>query len=412
MKAIEIADGIHWIGANISTSDLFEGIWPIPHGVTINSYVIKGDKIAIVDLVRDWAGASTYLIDELKSLGIHPKDVDYFIMNHLEPDHTGDLKAMFELSEKVEIITSKKGVPLVEAFYGFTERVRAVGTGDTLDLGQGKILHFYDIPNVHWPETMATFEESTGTLLPCDAFGSFGAFKGSIFDDEVSEADHKFYERESLRYYANIVGPFSSFVLKAIEAVGTLDIKIIAPSHGLVWRGDPSRIVNRYLAYANYMKDYAEPKITIVWGSMYGNTELMLRAVLQGIASEGVLTEIFRVPQDNISYILASAWESAGLVFGMPTYEYKMYPPMREALTHIVHKKALHKKVFRFGSYGWSGGAQKEFDTITEKVKWDFIEPLEFQGGPTDTDLELAFERGAELAREVKKIPIKSKEFS
>ncbi|TFH27043.1 MAG: FprA family A-type flavoprotein [Promethearchaeota archaeon] len=411
MKAIEIVDGIHWIGANISTNDLFEGMWPIPHGVTINSYVIIGEKIAIVDLVRDWAGASTYLIDELRSLGINPQDVDYFILNHLEPDHTGDLRAMYELSEKAEIITSKKGVPLVQAFYGLNEKVRGVGSGDTLDLGKGKILHFFDIPNVHWPETMATYEASTKTLLPCDAFGSFGAFKGSIFDDSVSQADHKFYERESLRYYANIVGPYSSSVLKAIEVLGSLEIKIIAPSHGLVWRGNPTRIIERYLVYANYMNYYAEPKISIICGSMYGHTELMLRAVLQGIASEGVLTEIFRVPNDHISYILASVWESAGLVFGMPTYEYKMYPPMRDALTQIIHKKAMHKKVFRFGSFGWSGGAQKEFDALIEKMKWDIIEPLEFQGGPTDADLDLAFERGATLAREVKQIPIKLKEF-
>lgn len=407
MKAIEITDGIYWIGANISSNDLFEGIWPIPHGVSINSYIIRGEKIAIVDLVRDWAGASTYLIDELKSLGIAPKDVDYFILNHLEPDHTGDLRALYELSEGAEIITSKKGVPLVKAFYGFTEKVRGVESGDTLDLGAGKVLHFYDIPNVHWPETMATYEASTKTLMPCDAFGSFGSLKGCLFDDLVSEADHHFYERESLRYYANIVGPYSGFVQKAIDAVSGLDIKIIAPSHGLVWRGEPGRIVERYQTYANYMKEYAEPKITVIWGSMYGNTEFCLRSVLQGIASEGVLVDVFRVPQDHISYILASAWESAGLVFGMPTYEYKMYPPMRDALNQIVQKKAKHKKVFRFGSFGWSGGAQKEFDEMTSRMKWEMIDPLEFQGAPTAEDLETAFQQGAALARQIKEIPKK-----
>ncbi|RLI65491.1 MAG: FprA family A-type flavoprotein [Promethearchaeia archaeon] len=411
MKAVQIADGIYWIGASISSNDLFEGIWPIPKGVTINSYLIKGEKVAIVDLVRDWAGASTYLLDELRSLNISPQDVDYIILNHLEPDHTGDLRAFYELCENTKIITSKKGVPLVKAFYGFEEKVEGVGTGDELDLGNGKKLKFFDIPNVHWPETMATYEESTGTLLPCDAFGSFGAFKGCIFDDQVSEEDHLFYERESLRYYANIVGPYSNFVTKAIEAVGTLLIKIIAPSHGLIWRKNPGRIVERYKHYASYMTDYAEPKITVIWGSMYGNTELMLRSVLQGIASESVLTEVFRVPEDHISYILASVWESAGLVFGMPTYEYKMYPPMRDALTHIVQKKAKYKKVFRFGSYGWSGGAQKEFDTLTEKMKWDMIDPMEFQGSPTDEDLKLAFQRGADLACEVKKIARKNSEF-
>ncbi|MBA7574488.1 Nitric oxide reductase [subsurface metagenome] len=407
MKATKITDGIYWIGANISTNDLFEGLWPIPNGVTINSYVVKGDKIAIIDLVRDWSGAQSNLIDELNSIGISIKDVDYFIVNHLEPDHTGDLRGFNELSGKAEIITSKKGKPLVEAFYGISENVRAVSSGDTLDLGQGKVLTFYDIPNVHWPETMATFENSTGTLFPCDAFGSFGALKGSLFDDENSEEDHLYYENESLRYYSNIVGPFSNFVLKAIDALGPLDIKIIAPSHGLVWRGNPGTIVNRYKTYANYMNDYAEPKITVIWGSMYSNTEKMLRSVLKGIASEGVHVEIFRVPEDDKSYILASAWESAGIVFGMPTYEYKMYPPMQDLISLLAKKHVWHKKVFRFGSFGWSGGAQKHFDQMTEKLKWDFLEPLEFQGGPTDEDLDKGFEMGKKIALEVKKIPKK-----
>ena len=407
MKATKIADGIYWIGANISSNDLFEGLWPIPNGVTINSFVVVGDKIAIIDLVRDWSGAQSNLIDELKSIGISIKDVDYFIVNHLEPDHTGDLRGFNELSRKAEIITSKKGKPLVKAFYGISENVRAVSSGDTLDLGQGKVLTFYDIPNVHWPETMATFENSTGTLFPCDAFGSFGALKGSLFDDENSEEDHLFYENESLRYYANIVGPFSNFVLKAIDALGPLDIKIIAPSHGLVWRGNPGTIVNRYKAYANYMNDYAEPKITVIWGSMYSNTEKMLRSVLKGIASEGVHVEIFRVPEDDKSYILASAWESAGLIFGMPTYEYKMYPPMEDLISLLAKKHVWHKKVFRFGSFGWSGGAQKHFDHMTEKLKWDCLEPLEFQGGPTDEDLDKGFEMGKKFALEIKKIPKK-----
>ncbi|WP_371804643.1 FprA family A-type flavoprotein [Candidatus Lokiarchaeum ossiferum] len=409
MKATKITDGVHWIGANISTNDLFEGIWPIPHGVTINSYVVKGEKIAIIDLVRDWAGASNYLIEELKSLGISLKDVDYFILNHLEPDHTGDLRALYELAGGAEIITSKKGVPLVDAFYGLKDKVRGVSSGDTLDLGGGKVLTFYDAPNVHWPETMVTFDASTGTLFSCDAFGSFGALKGCLFDDQTSEEDHKFYERESLRYYSNIVGPFSNFVLKAIDAVSSLDIKIIAPSHGLVWRGNPKRIIDRYIAYANYMKDYAEPKITLIWGSMYGNTELMLRSVIQGVASEGVSTEVFRVPQDNISFILASAWESAGIIFGMPTYEYKMYPPMRDVLNHLAQKHTWKKKVFRFGSFGWSGGAQKDFDSMIEKMKWDVLDPLEFQGAPSYEDLDKGFEMGKKLAQEIKVIPRKLK---
>ncbi len=413
MKALKVKENIHWIGANVSTNDLFEGIWPIPDGVTINSYVVKGEKIAIIDLIRDWAEASSYFLEELKSLGISMKDVDYIVLNHIEPDHTGDLKTLFDMAEKAQIVTTKKGKPLVEQFYGCTKEddIRTVESGDSIDLGDGKKLTFYEIPNVHWPETMATYEEQTKTLFSCDAFGSFGALRGSLFDDEINEDYHEFYERESLRYYANIVGPFSNFVLKAIDALGPLEIDTICPSHGLVWRGDPGRIVDRYKNYANYMKDYAEPKITVVWGSMYGNTELGLRAVLRGIAREGVPVEVYRVPEENISYVLSSAWESAGLVFGMPTYEYKMYPPMRNVVEMLAEKRAYKKKVFRFGSYGWSGGAQREFDQKTEKLKWDFVEPVEFKGRPFDHDLELLEKRGKELAKQVKEIPVKLKEF-
>ncbi len=196
-------------------------------------------------------------------------------------------------------------------------------------------------------------------------------------------------------------------MLKAIDALAGLAIKTICPSHGLVWRGNPSTIVERYIAYANYMKEYAEPKITVVWGSMYGNTEIALRAVLRGIAKEGVPVQVFKVPETDISYVLASAWESAGLVFGMPTYEYKMYPPMRNVIDILSEKHVWHKKTFRFGSYGWSGGAQKEYDGMTEKLKWDKIEALEFQGTPFDADLELLEKRGQELAKQVKEIPPK-----
>ncbi len=408
MKAIQLYEDIYWIGANISTNDLFEGIWPIPNGVTLNSYVVKGEKIAIVDLVRDWGGAPAYVLSQLDSVGVKPEDIDYVILNHLEPDHTGWLDVIQTMAKKAKIVTTAKGKDMAMAFYHVPEeRIQVVGSGDSLDLGNGKNFVFQEIPNVHWPETMVTYETSTKTLFSCDAFGSFGALKGSIFDDEVAEVDWKYYEEETLRYYANIVGPFSNAVRKALEAVDTLEISMIAPSHGLIWRKDPQKIIEQYRAYANYNTGYAEPEITLIWGSMYGNTEKMMRAVLTGIAKENVPVHIFHTPEDDISYILAKAWKSAGLIFGMPTYEYKMFPPMRYAVDLLKEKRATHKKIFRFGSYGWSGGAQREFDEMTKNLKWEALEPLRFQGAPTEEDLEKGIALGQQLAQEVKKIPRK-----
>lgn len=403
--AEKIVDGVWWTGVNDFTNDLFEGIWPIPDGVSINSYVVKGEKIALVDLVKEGGGGSSEnLIGQLASIDIKPQDVDYLILNHLEPDHTGYLANFRILCPNAEIITSEKGVPLVEAFYGITENVRAVADGDELDLGAGKKFVFAYIPNVHWPETMVTYEVSDKILFSCDAFGSFGAFKGSIFDDEVSEEDHQFFERENLRYYANIVGPFSNSVLKAIEKAGALNIKIIAPSHGLIWRSDPARIINRYIKYAKYMNEFAEPKITVIWGSMYGNTETMVRSVLKGIAKEGVSVKVMKVPETDVSYVLSEAWESAGLVIAMPTYEYKMFPPMKYVLDIFDYKHVWHKKVLRIGSFGWSGGAERHFEKAVEKLKWDFIGPLEYQGAPSAEDKNKGEEMGAQLAREVKEV--------
>jgi anaerobic nitric oxide reductase flavorubredoxin len=407
--AHKIADNVFWTGVNDYTSDLFEGIWPIPDGVSINSYIIKGEKTAIIDIVKSsGGGSSASLTQQFKSIGIEPEDIDFIILNHLEPDHTGFLPVLHKYCPNSEIITSKKGKPLVEAFYHITEKVHAVEDGETLDLGEGKVLHFFEAPNVHWPETMVTFEESTGILFSCDAFGSFGAFKGTIFADEIPEEDKQFFEQETLRYYANIVAGFSAFVLKAIEKLSSLmnKIKMIAPSHGLIWR-DPKPIIDRYRCYANYANDFGEPEITVIWGSMYGNTEVMLRAILQGIAKEGVKVTIHKVPETHVSNVLASAWKSAGLLIGMPTYEYSVFPPMAYVLDLMKLKRFKHKLVMRFGSYGWVGGAQKGFEERIKNLNWEVDSIVEFQGGPTNEDLKIAEEKAAEFARNIKKIPKK-----
>lgn len=401
----QLADGIYYIGTTDYTQDLFEGIWPIPDGVTINSYIVKGEKTAIIDIVKSSGGS---LSQQFEHAGIKPEDIDYIILNHLEPDHTGYLPALKHSCPNAEIITSKKGKPLVEAFYHINENIRTVGDGDSLDLGAGKVLHFFDVPNVHWPETMVSFEESTGILFSCDAFGSFGAFKGTIFADEIPEEDKPFFERETLRYYANIVGGFAPYVIKAIEKLTPMleKIKMIAPSHGLIWR-DPMPIIKEYQCLSNYANDYAEPEITVIWGSMYGNTEVMLQGILRGIAKEGVKVTIHKVPETHVSEVLASAWRSAGLVIGMPTYEYSVFPPMAYVLDLMKLKRFKHKKVLRFGSYGWVGGAQRGFEERIKNLKWDVTSVVEFQGGPTNEDLKKAEDQAAEYARQIKEIPKK-----
>src|SRR5208337_3211173 len=288
MKAHKISDRIYALHADVKTEDLFEGIWPIPDGVSLNSYLVKGEKIALVDLVRDWGGAPAALEAGLSQAGLRLADVDYLVLNHLEPDHTGWLAEYRRINPKVKILATSKGVELVKSFYKVVESVEAVKTGDSLDLGAGMGLSFVEAPNVHWPETMVTFEPSTGTLFSCDAFGSFGMLGDRVFDDEFNAREHERFEVETLRYYSNIVASFGTFVKRAIDKVDALGVRVVAPSHGIVWRKDPARIIERYRKYASYMDGSREKEVCVIWGSMYGSTEKGLEAAIRGIEDEGL----------------------------------------------------------------------------------------------------------------------------
>ncbi|KAH3762217.1 FprA family A-type flavoprotein [Pelomyxa schiedti] len=404
-----IADGVWWVGSNVRTEELFEGMWPLPHGVALNSYVIKGDRTAIIELVREgWAGASTELMDKLRSINVAPATIDYIIMNHLEPDHSGFLRTMRELAPNATIIASAKGAKLIEAFYHITDRVTVVKTGDTLDLGAGKSFTFVEIPNVHWPDSMVTYESQTQIAFSSDAFGSFGAHRGYLFDDEMPPADAELWESETLRYYASIVAMFSAHVPKAIAKFDGIPIKMIAPAHGLLWRGNPALIINRFLRYAGYAADYAEPEVAVVYGSMYGNTEAMVKSVVSGIASEGVRATVLKIPETDTSTVLGVMWRCAGLALACPTYNYGIFPPMKDLLSYVHHAHFNKKKVLWFGSYGWAEGSkQKEFNELTTGIDWDITGNLSFNGAPLAAELANGFALGKQLALQVKAIPAK-----
>ncbi|QEN06184.1 FprA family A-type flavoprotein [Thiospirochaeta perfilievii] len=401
MKSNKIADGIFQLGANINNGDLFEGLWPIPDGVSLNSYIVKGEKTALIDLVDDWDNAPNNLLNQLDQIDIELESIDYIVLNHLEPDHTGWIKGFLEKTKDVVIVTSPKGEKMLRALFSYQGEVLVVNDGDELDLG-GQKLTFYHIPFVHWPETMVTFHKESGVLFSCDAFGSYGALGNEVFDDQISEEKHKFYDNESLRYYANIVAGYSLPVIKAIDKLEGLDVKVIAPSHGIIWRENPSIIIERYRKFAKYMSGEAEKEITMIVGSMYGKTKAVVSSIVKGIRSEGIPVHIFNVPEDDISFILSSAWKSKGLVIGMPTYEGKMFPPTSSVLEMFSLKHVWNKEVFRFGSYSWSGGAQRDFENKTEKLKWNCIEPLEWLGEAKEEELNSAYLQGKKLAIKVK----------
>jgi anaerobic nitric oxide reductase flavorubredoxin len=407
MKPTRVTDGIYRLSANGGSEILFESMWPLPHGVAMNSYIVKGKETAIIDGVCGWDGVPGTLFAQLADMQIGLEDIRYVILNHLEPDHTGWLEPFLKLHDDFQLVASAKGLELVRSFYGIDKNLRAVADGDRLDLGKGKELLFREIPNVHWPETIATFETGSRTLFPCDLYGSFGSVEQEAgYDDQLDERQLAFYEEEASRYYTNILATFSSSVGRAIDKLEALEPRIVAPAHGIVWRHNPDRIVQLYRRHVGYASGPAEPEITVIWGSMYGMTERALTAVLEGIRCENVPVHSFRVPQDHISHILSAAWKSSGIVLAAPTYEYKLFPPMAAALDELGRKKVVGKKAFRFGSYGWSGGAQKELEEIVERLrmKWEFVQPYEFAGAPVERDLEELRERGRGFAAEVKAV--------
>ena len=245
-----------------------------------------------------------------------------------------------------------------------------------------------------------TYEATDRILFSCDAFGGYGALRGGIFDDQ--SPDLGFYQREALRYYVNIIARFSKRVLMAIEKLADVPVDVIAPSHGLIWRRHPQLIVDLYRKWAEYADNGGDAGVTLIYGSMYGYTEKMMNAVAQGISREGVPVQIFDAARTHVSYILPSLWTNHGVMIGAPTYEVSLFPPVAQALEVAVHKQVRFKKVARFGSYGWSGGAQKHFERIIAPAHWDLVDSFEFVGSPCQGELREGEEFGARFATLIK----------
>lgn len=397
MNPVEIKKDIFWVGINDRETDLFEGLWPIKeYGVTYNSYVVRAEKNALIDITKEHF--SEPYISHLKSV-IDPAKLDYLIINHMEMDHTGAIFNILDLASNATILCSAKAKEMLADIYGITEKVEAMEDGQEIDLG-GKTLRFYITPFLHWPETMMTYAVEEQILFPCDAFGSYGALEESIYDDEVSNLD--FYESEALRYYANIVCTFNRPVLNALKKLSTVSVSIIAPSHGLVWRGNPGHMVELYETWAGYAKNPGAMNVTLLYGTMYGFTEELVAKVKEGIESEGVSVDVFDVARTNVSYLLSSVWVSRGVMVGSPTYEGKLFPYMINTLDVISTKRMLNKKAGFFGSYSWSGGARAQFGKLCEELKWDLTHTLEFPGKARGNLYEQAYTLGVDFAKEVK----------
>jgi len=388
---IPIVEGVYWIGTNDRRTALFESIWPIPRGVSYNSYLILDEKVALIDTVKDLS-LGGYL-ERLKNLVGPGRTVDYLVINHMEPDHSGAIPALRQMFPQIEIVGNKKTAAFLKDLYGIQEGIHLVADGDELELGK-RSLRFFMTPMVHWPETMMTFESLDGVLFSGDAFGGFGALEGGIFDDEV---DVHYFEDEILRYFSNIVGKYAPMVQKAIKKLGGVEVKTVAATHGPIWRRNPGHIIDLYDRWSRYE---AEPGVVIVFGSMYGNTETMAEAVARGLSNAGVTTiRMHNVSTSHVSYIIRDIWRYQGLVLGSPTYDAGVFPPMDGVLRLLSTKRIAKRQVGVFGSHGWAGGAVKTLTKFVTDSGLQLVEPVidaTFHG--TAEQIEKCHELGRNMA--------------
>ncbi len=352
MNNITISDGIYYLGVNDRRKNLFENNWPLPKGVSYNSYLIKDNKNLLVDTIE--TGSNDNYLDNIERI-LEGAPLDYLVINHMEPDHSGLIGQVLAKYPSAKVIGNAQTRKVLSHYFNIPDSsFLPVKDGDTLELGE-HVLSFHLIPWVHWPETMVTYEQKSATLFSCDAFGGFGTLDGGIFDDQNDfEAD---YKGEMLRYYSNIVGKYSNMVQRALEKLQGIKINVIAPSHGLVWRKDPGKVVG---LYDKWSRCIPEEGVVIAYASMYGNTEQMADFIGKELGAKGIPVRIHDVSKSHVSYILQDIWKYKGLILGTCAYNTKMHPMMEHLCNEISLVSPKNKVLSVFGSSTWNGAGIKD----------------------------------------------------
>lgn len=388
--AVEINDFLHYIGVNDRSTTLFENQWPLDNGVSYNAYLIHGEKTALLDTVK--VTKVDRFIEKLEE-ALGGKPLDYLVIHHMEPDHSGGIDFILERYPDVKIVGNKKTMEFLQGFYAIgTEQALIVKEGDVLDLG-GRELKFFMTPMVHWPESMVSYEPASGILFSQDIFGGFGALDGPIFDDEIEWQN---FANETSRYYTNIVGKYSRQAQSALKKLEGLNISMICPVHGPVWRSNPDKIFNLYKNLATFQ---VQEGVVIAYGSMYGNTERMAETIARELAVQGIRNvRIFDVSKTHTSYIQNEMWKYRGIILGSCTYNNALFPPMKHLISILEENKMQNHTIGLFGSYSWSGGALKALEAFADTQKFERIETeVEVKCAATTEDLE----RCKQLAREM-----------
>lgn len=359
----KVTEDLYWVGGNDRRLALFENIHPIPKGVSYNSYLLLDEKTALFDTV-DWSICRQFL-DNIKGvLGDRP--LDYMVINHVEPDHAASIEEVILRYPDVKIICTEKAVLFMKQFgFDIDGRAIEVKEGDTMSFGKHNVV-FVSAPMVHWPEVMVTFDTTNGVLFSADAFGSFGALDGKLFNDEM-DFEHEWLE-EARRYYTNIVGKYGPHVQSLLKKAEKLDIKMICPLHGPVWRSDLGYFIDKYQKWSSYEPE--EKGVIIVYGSMYGNTEAAANHLATALVEKGMTNVVmYDVSKTHVSHLISETFKYSHVVLPCVTYNLKIYPPM---FNYIMDMKALNlqKRTFALIENGsWAPQSGKLMRELLEEMK-------------------------------------------
>lgn len=353
----EIKSKIYYVGVNDRVKSLFEGLWPLPEGVSYNSYLIDDDKVCLIDSVE--VDFFTQFIENIREV-LGDRKIDYLVINHMEPDHSGSIALVKKYYPDVKVIGNKKTFGMLSGFYGLQDDNNIeVNNGDTIDLGTYQ-LKFVLTPMVHWPETMVTLctpksstaDAQPSTLFSGDAFGCFGALNGGIIDSEIN-CDTCWLEM--VRYYSNIVGKYGVPVQGALKKLAGVNIDYICSTHGPVWHEHIDRVVAEYDRMSRYE---TEEGIVICYGTMYGNTERMAEHIAAAASKAGIKNIVmYNVSKTHHSYIIRDVFRYKGLIVGAPTYNTALYHEMEVLLSELAGKDIKNHYLGWFGSHGWASKA-------------------------------------------------------
>ncbi len=391
LEIVELKRGIYWVGAIDWNVRDFHG-YSTTLGTTYNAYLIVDEKNVLVDVVK-----APFYLEMLGRISeiIDPSKIDIIVSNHVEMDHSSSLPHMVERIGNPTIITSERGQKGLEKHYQKPMKFKVVKTGESLSIGR-RHLTFVEAPMLHWPDSMFTYIPEDRVLLPNDAFGQHIA-TCQRFEDEVKDD----VMRHARKYFANILWPLAPLILKKIEEVVKMGIPIdmIAPSHGLIWRKEPGRIIR---AYQEWSEGKSGKKILVVYDTMWGSTEALAKAILKGLIEEGAEAKLLHLRSNHRSDIIDEMLEVRGILLGSPTLNNGMFPTMGDFLTYMKGLRPKGKFFGLFGSYGWGGGAVKEMRKTLEEEKFDvWDKELTAQYVPDSEEIKKAVEFGKEFVKKM-----------